>query len=574
MPPSANTHQAQTEINFSKLKLLIVDDQRSAALMLYSMMQKLGMKNIDTTLSYQDAIERCKIKHYDFLLVDYHLDNTLNGFELLCLLRRRKYVSASCGVIMISGDSSTEVILTSMAVEPDSFITKPVTLSVLEKKFTDARIASQQRKPIYDTLNIHGIQPAIDLCKQKLRQQGHNHRIEELLLDLLIEKGEWEQAERFTNILIKENPTHKVSLIKARIAHHKGKHAEAIAMLQQLIQHSPLNIDAYDYLSNFLEEKKQYHEALVTAETALQFTPSISHRALKVAQLAANLDKSDNVIAAGKTLAARLPIIDISWLIRFAEFTAIFEQVYFLQSYSSRRKRLRQELKAIHQRAFSRLLPHQQPFLDCFGHITMARLSLAEEQPLKAKRRLMLGLSPYFDIINKLPSVILADVLPTLINLGETKIIGEINRALKLRDSFDDHSQNRLDALKQNEALIQSVKNLETVLAHCYPLLANRPEEALALYEQILIDYPYCTEAHLGRLQCLNQLHVFEPSQTRLSLQAISSMPLPEDLALWRDQLLSTMATANTSSPQQVQMAVTYQRKTTRYLQIGNNRAA
>lgn len=574
MSLSSNEQQENADINFSKLRLLIVDDQRSAALMLYGMLQKIGLKDIDIALSYQDAIERSKIKHYDFLLVDYHLDNTLNGFELLCLLRRRKYISASCGVIMISGDSSTEVILTSMAVEPDSFITKPVTTSILEKKLSESRTAGLQREPIYNALNYQGIQPAIELCKKRLIKLGHEHRIEGLLLDLLIENGDWAQAEKFVKILKKENPTHKVSLIEARIAHHNGKTNEAIAMLEQLLQRSPLNIDAYDYLAVFLDQNKQHYDALAAAETALQFTPSISHRALKVAQLAANIDKSDNVIAAGKTLAARLPIIDITWLIRFAEFTAIFEQVYFIQSYPSRRRKLRHELRAIHQRAHSRLLPHQKPFLDSFGHITMARLYLAEDQPLKAKRRLMLGLSPYFAEINKLPSVLLADLLPTLICLGETKIIGEINRALQFRDSFDGHSQNRLDEVKQNEAMIQSVRNLETTLGHSYTLLNEAPQDALTLYEQVLIDYPYCTEANLGRLQCLIQLHIFDHNLTRLSLQAISSMPLPEDLAQWRDQLFSAMATSKTSSPQQAKMARLYQRKTTRYLQIGNNQAA
>lgn len=566
MSRSQSNSQQPVDVDFNKLKVLIVDDQRTAALMLKSLLHKLDINDIDISLTHQDAIESCKKNHYHLLLTDYHLDTTLNGFELLCLLRRRKYVSADCGIIMISGDTSTEVILTSMAVEPDSFMTKPITPAILKKKLLEVRTACIERKPIYEALEVHGIPKAIDECKKQLRLLGHNHRIEALLLDLLIESNQWEQAERITDILKKENPTHKVSLIEARLLHHKGKVTEAIAVLELLIQRSPLIMDAYDCLSIYQEENKQYYDALATAETALHFTPSISQRSLTVAQLAADLNKEDSLITAGKTLAARLPIIDIGWIICFAEFTAIFEQLYFSQHSNKNRRHLRQELKAIHHRAHIRILPTQQPFLTSFGHITLARLFLAQEQPLKAKRRLMLGLSTYFDAITKLPSVILADVLPALAHLGETRIIGEIYRALKLRDSFDGHSQNRLNALSTNETLMQSVKNLEKTLAHCYQLLnTQQAGQALVLYEQVLIDYPYCSEAHIGRLQCLYQAKLFSEPKIRQSLQAVTSMPLPDELAQWRDRLLTQMS-APSSSPRQMHLALAYKRRANKSL--------
>ena len=562
--PSNNEHPV--EIDFSKLKLLIVDDQRTAALLFKSLLQQLNINNIDISLSYKDAIESCQKNHYDLLLIDYHLDGALNGCELTSLLRRREYISAECGVIIISGDTSTEVILTSMTVEPDGFITKPVTLSVLKKKLQEVHVTCMHRKPIYNALEIQGIPAAIRLCKKQLQKLGHDHDIEALLVDLLIEAEEWQQAERFVTILKKENPSHKVSLCEARLLHQKGKLAEAIALLKKLIRHAPLNIEFYDYLSNYQEENKQYYDALNTAERALHFTPSVSHRALTVAQLAAELDKADNLIAAGKLLAAKLPILDISWIICFAEFTAFFEQLYFTQSADRARRQLKQELKAIHQRAHTRLLPHQQPFLNSFGLITLARLLLSQGQALKAKRRLMLGLSTYFDSIAKLPSVILADALPALIHLGETRLIAGIYRALKLRDSFDGHSQNRLNALSSNEVLLQSVKHLENTLAHCAELPSTESAQALTLYEQILVDYPYCTEAHLGRLQCLHQLKQFDEARLRQSLEAIATMPLPADLANWRDQLLAQMATP-ANPPHLIKITLFYKNRADRFLQ-------
>ena len=490
MPPNPCKSEHPVKFDFSKLKLLIVDDQRTAALMLKSLLSQLDINHIDLSSGYEDAIDCCRKNHYDLLLIDYHLDGVLNGCELALTLRRREYISAGCGIILLSGDTSTEVILTSITVEPDGFITKPVTLAVIRKKLQEVYVSCLQRKPIYEALGIHGIPAAIKLCKKQLQKLGHDHKIEGLMLDLLIEANEWEQAERFISILKKENPSHKVSLAEVRLLHHKGKLTEAIALLKLLIHRAPLDIEFYDYLSHYQEENKQYYDALNTAERALHLTPSVSRRALTVAQLAADLDKTDNLVAAGKLLAAKLPVIDVSWIIRFAEFTAIFEQLYFTQNTSRIRRQLKQDLRQIHQRARARLLPSQRPFLDCFGHITLARLALSNEQTLKAKRRLMIGLSAYFDTIKKLPSVILADALPALIHLGETRLIAGIYRALKLRDCFDGHSQNRLDALNSNEVLLQSVKNLEQSLACSMALPDCESAQALVQYEQVLIDYP------------------------------------------------------------------------------------
>lgn len=565
-----NDHSNQSQlIEWTKLKVLIVDDQPSASALLKGLLGNLDIHLIDIANTYEDAIRYCMSNHYQLLLIDFHLDHALNGSELATLLRKKKLLAPDCGIIMISGDHSIEVILTTMTIDPDCFITKPITMAGLTKKVTQVCIDRNQRQSIYQAIECQDIPLAIQLCKQLLRLNGHNHKIEALLLDLLIRQGEWDQVKRLTQLLRYQNPTHKITITEAHIAYHDGNIAQAIAILEQLIMCSPLCVEAYDHLSNYQEENKQYYEALETAERALKFTPSVSHRALQVAQLAADLDKTDHLIEAGKTLATHLPIIDVSWITCFAEFTAIFEQHFFAQTSDKKQRQLLQQLKAIHQRAYNRLLPKQQPFLTTFGHITLARFSLAQQQSLKAKRRLMVGLSPYFYAISKLPSVILTEVLPPLIVLGETEIIAEIDNALKLRDRFDGHSQNRLNALRQNTVLINSVKTLVSELALTNEVLNNtmltrHTQDALQRYDDILIRYPYCSEAHLGRLQCLYLLNQLDEENTKQSIQAVSIMPLPEKLELWRTSLFEQMATRYTH-PQQKNAATSQRLRNQKY---------
>ena len=76
---------------------------------------------------------------------------------------------------------------------------------------------------------------------------------------------------------------------------------------------------------------------------------------------------------------------------------------------------------------------------------------------------------------------------------------------------------------------------------------------------------PDCTEAHLGRLHRLHQLKQFDENKIRQSLRAVTTMPLPYDLAQWRDQLLTQMSSA-VSSPRIIRITRAYINRAERYL--------
>ncbi|MGF1739315.1 response regulator [Photobacterium satsumensis] len=551
------------------VKALIVDDQRLATTMLKSILQQIGLTHVDTALDHQQAQQHCEHNAFDVLLIDYHLEGPLTGTELINLLRRKKLISPYCGIIMISGDHSAEVILTSMSVEPDSFMAKPITTEIVKAKLTATLNECALRTPVYKALINQDRDKAINLCKKQLMHAGYHHKLEGLLLDLLIEDGQWLQAEKYANILKKHHPSPKLSLILAKILHHNNQIKPAIHILECQLQQSPLHIELYDYLAIYQEQDKAYYDALESAQKALKLTPSISHRALKVAQLAADLDRNDQVIKAGHNLANHLPIIDVDWIICLAEYMAIFEQLYFNQTSLANRQRLKTELQRINNRAYSRVMAAQEPFLTTYSHIVMSRLLLANAQPLKAKRRMLLGLSQFFDRIPKLPSVVIADVLPLLVHFGETQLINTCMQAIDKRNRFDGHSQNRLNDIKQQTHLAERIKQLESQLKEAYTLLPTSSEQAFVRYQNIVHEYPLCSEANLGYLQCMLELNMGNEREIRSSMKAISSMPLPGDLETWRKQILEGM-TSKKASPHQHKVALTYKKQTQRFLEAEN----
>lgn len=558
---------ATPAIHWEKIKVLIVDDQRSASTLLKSLLTPLGIKHIDLADTYDEAVRACRKTHYNVLITDYHLNQALNGSELICLLRSKRLLSSACGIMMISGDHSTEVILSTLSVQPDCFLSKPITNTTLKQKLTQTLKDSEIRQPVYHALEMQQTKRAIELCKQQLTQFGHNQKLSDLLLDLLVEEQAWQQLQPILIFLTAKHPSHKVAVVEAKVMAHEGHLEQAIQHLEALIERTPLCIEAFDLLVQYQQVSHRPFDALVTAKRAFQLTPSASHRALIVAQQAADLNQPDELLNAGRVLANHLPIIDISWIVRFAEFNAIFEQLYFSPRTNQSRRQLRQELKGIQLRAFSRLLPAQQPFLTTYGHIVRARFYLSENKPLKAKRRALIGLSYYFEKITKLPSVILIELLPILINLGEVLLISEVHQTLSLRDQFDGHSLQRIDALRSNTESANSIKKLALQLSEAKALIVSHPQQAMRLYDQILIRYPYSSDANLGYLdaysrqgstpapqdQTLPQDQALPQDQelpleqqqirpySRLRRQAISVMPLPADYEAWRSRIFDQL---------------------------------
>ncbi|UIP27245.1 response regulator [Photobacterium sp. TLY01] len=533
-----------------KLKVLLVDDQPSAQSLMKGVLVQIGLRHIDTAANYRDAIRHGQRSAYDLLLVDYHLDNTLTGSELVTLLRKKQLLSANCGIVIFSADTSARVVLNALAVEPDAFVTLPLPLNTLQQKLSHAWRNSQTRLPVYKKLSEHGLDQGIRHCKQQLLQHGPDHQLESLLLDMLMEKKDWAQARRYIALFQSYHPSVKVTLAEARIEHQCGHSARARQLLIDLIGKQPLCLEAMDLLANYQAAQGHPLQALATAQRALKLSPSASHRALKVAQLAAECQQPDAFAQAGLSLATHLPIIDVGWIICLAEFSASFEQLYFSLDDPRTRRQLRQTLAQIAQRAHHRLLPAQRPFLYCFKQLLSARLLLAQGKPLKAKRRLLLGLSGYFDRLNKLPSVILADALPLLLQLGETRLIADICQVLKHRDSFDGHSQFRLQALRENTHAFDALRWLESTFKRAQAIRHTQPSQALFHFDAIIHDYPLCSEAHLGRLDCLLRLQ--SPGlagQVRPSLLAVTMMPLPDTLAQWRSEILNQMRAGKLSDP-------------------------
>ncbi|PSU87348.1 response regulator [Photobacterium kishitanii] len=517
------------------IRVLIIDDQPSSGALIKNILDSINITTVDIATDSDSAFQLCKNTRYDLMIIDFHLEPNLNGSELLAAIRKRNHISSHCGVVFISGDRTPEVIVTSMSIHADSFLTKPLNIGKLKKRVIAIYQACLLRQPIYTALDNHQTSHAIELCRQLLLYKGHNLEIEILLIDLLIEQQDWQQATQLLTTFSQHTNNHKLILRQARLKHRLDETQAAIHCLHSLIKQVPLYVEAYDELASLLQQQHRYNDAKIIAQQAMVLTPGICHRSLLVAQLATDANDLSLFFEAGKVLATHLPIIGNDWIASFAEFTAIFEQLVSQQL--SLPQKLLISLKTIQQHAKRRLTYKQQATLADFSHITLARFAFSTQQPLKAKRRLLHGLARYYGKMSQAPTAIMIDALPLLIHFGETRLIGEIYQALMSGDLLDDYSYRRLAQLGGNKFLIANIRLLISQLVTAKSMLNHDPHRAYCIYQTILRDYPYCTEAHLGRITCLLPQPQFTDNHINDSLYLIKKMPLPPPLSGWFTQL-------------------------------------
>lgn len=125
-----------SDLNFSKIRILVADDDKDSASLLMDILGDLGVKTIDTV---NDGIQALKKifqaeKPYHLVLCDWNMPGK-NGNEVheaLIAEKRFKHLA----FIMVSAESGSNEIKSAIQQGVDDFIVKPIDADILKKKMT------------------------------------------------------------------------------------------------------------------------------------------------------------------------------------------------------------------------------------------------------------------------------------------------------------------------------------------------------------------------------------------------------------------------------------------------------
>ncbi len=232
---------------YYKMHALIVDDFENFRGTLYKMLLDLGIGNVDSAATGEEALRYCKARHYDLILCDNNLGKGKSGQQVLEELRTTSNPCSHSLFILISAESSKNIIMAAYDYEPDAYLAKPITAKALDQRL--ARMLEQrlELKAVLAAQKAGDRASAIAACKEVIASGSrYAGQCQKILAQLYLDDQNISDAEAiYRSVLdVRELEWAQIGMVKTKLA--QGDLLGAQQWLENILQSNPLCMKAYD----------------------------------------------------------------------------------------------------------------------------------------------------------------------------------------------------------------------------------------------------------------------------------------------------------------------------------------
>ena len=267
--------------SFDTLRVLIIDDFNSFRINLKKIICELGFRRVDSVGSGEEALSFCHKSHYDLILCDYNLGQGRNGQQLLEELKIKKKLRPQDTFILLSAETSRNVVMSAYDCEPDAYLTKPVTAKVIQQRLKRLLNKRNELLHIYENLADGRTKEGIHLLKKMIASNSrHSIHCQKLLAELYIQNQQFAEAEAIYHIILEMRALDWAQVGLAKLKIMSGEPEIAIKWLTNIIKENPNCMKAYDVLSIALEAIDDRESLQKNMQKAVDISPmSISRQA-------------------------------------------------------------------------------------------------------------------------------------------------------------------------------------------------------------------------------------------------------------------------------------------------------
>ncbi len=269
------------------LRVLIVDDFDSFRSTLGTILRNMGIHSIDSVADGEDALEAVKKNSYDLILCDYNLGRGKNGQQVLEDLRHYNLLEPGQMFILLSTESSKNIVLASYDAQPDAYLTKPITAKTIEQRLTRLLLQRDSLQEVYAALKLGKLKQAIAAGEAALAKGGRAAvTCQKLLGELYLQAGLLTQAQDlYTHVLeARSLDWAEVGLANVRLAQNDFPTAEA--WLRQVLARNPMCMAAYDSLAKLYQRKGDVTSLQAVLAEAVEISPIAILRQQQLARVA------------------------------------------------------------------------------------------------------------------------------------------------------------------------------------------------------------------------------------------------------------------------------------------------
>ena len=271
---------------YADKKCLVVDDFPEIRGSLSRMLRIFGASVVDTAANGEDAIGLCRKKKYDIVLCDYNLGAGKDGQQVLEELRLLRILLMTSLFVMVTGESSREMVLGALECQPDDYITKPYTQASLKVRMDKAIIRHQALLPIKKAISDSDYQKALEICDDMINEGGrYNTECVKMKGQLHFMLGEFEHAKTLFESVLSRKPLVWAKLGLSRTLKELGDDIAAEALCREIIAEDERYVEAHELLAEIFEARRDSIAAQKATESATSISPKSVLRHRKLAQL-------------------------------------------------------------------------------------------------------------------------------------------------------------------------------------------------------------------------------------------------------------------------------------------------
>lgn len=511
-----------------ELSILIVDDSKSATILIKQQLVGLGISHdkIYIATDYRQAIRTVERHTLDVLLIDYHLEQTFTGFELLGILYRKRLIDHTVATILLSGDMRQETVLTALSGKAHHFISKPIKTPILRHKISLAVEESHQitqQKQYYPIDSPSALQQALSVPHTQKSVQ-----YEASLIEHLIGTEQWE----LLTYVLRESATnmHPTKLVaEALVLDSLGKAQQAIDKLHNYLIARPLSLNVIDCLSCIYEKHNMLLPALKLAIRAFELTPSISHRATRAIDLAENADNAQILIKMGHMYATNISPADIDVINSISNYFHSLQVAYEKEDSIANKRTLLEQANQFTNQVNLKLMQHQQQQVLAALAVFQCQVLHFEGNHQLAHQKLIRAAALLCHVLNETPTVLLNQLLPLLNIYGEYSLYQGLGDFLKARGEINDQTYLGSDTNPINCINIDSLGSVQQLKDYIH-------------------TYPYSVAAKLDYLFAVNKTQT-EEQLTNEFMAQLQKLELPHKWNQWISESARTGFSTKPPSP-------------------------
>jgi len=291
-------------IDLQDKNILLVEDFPSVRQSIKTMLQMLDATEITEAANGFKAVQAMERKPYDIVLCDYNLGKGKNGQQVLEEARAKNLLSYDAVFIIITAEQVQSMVLSVMENKPDEYLAKPFSTQQLAVRIKRSINKKEFFKKIESCRTQKQYQAGLDLCNQELAKETVQMRSALLKIQAELTMGlqDYDKAEALYLKVIEERELPWAIEGLAQVYIWQKKYQKAGSLLVNLIEKSPINMGAYDLLSQVYQAIGQDTKAKEILKKATILSPLTLLRQRKLVDIATKTGDLAIAEQAGKSV--------------------------------------------------------------------------------------------------------------------------------------------------------------------------------------------------------------------------------------------------------------------------------